>query len=263
MAVQTTTTLPPAYQLPYLQYGLGQARDIYDQGAQVIPFSPQTEQALLGTAQRAQSGSPLVGTAQNFVQQGLQTPITSQFGGATNPHLDAMFERARLNTQSGLASEFGRGGRNISASQGLRGQQLGDLATSIYGGAYENERNRMFQDIQAQRGQQQALLGSVLPLANQDYVDLAQLRGVGADVEGLAREYQEAPQQALDRYLGRVGGIPAGATTTSPLYRNSGASALGGALIGSQIGSNVTSNPYGGLWGALIGGAAGYLGGGG
>lgn len=262
MATQTTTVMPPAYQLPHLQYGLGQARELYQDGAQVVPFAPQTEQALLGVQNRATQGSPLVGAAQNFVQQGLQTPITSQFGSATNPHLDAMYERARLSSQSGLASEFGRGGRNISASQGLRGQQLGDLATGIYGGAYENERNRMFQDIQAQRGQQQALLGSVLPLANQDYVDLAQLRGVGADIEGLAREYQEAPQQALDRYLSRVGGIPAGSTTTSPLYRNSGASALGGALLGSQIGSNASSNPYAGLWGALIGGAAGYLGGG-
>jgi hypothetical protein len=246
MPTQTTTTMPPAYQLPYLQYGLGQAREQYQNGAQVVPFAPQTEQALQGVQQRATQGSPLVQAGQNYTQQVLN-------GGflGSNPHLDATFEQARLSTQNGLASEFARSGRNVGAAQGLRGQQVNDLATRIYGGAYNQERQL-----------QQAALGSVLPLANQDYVDLAQLRGVGADVEGLAREYQEAPQQALDRYLGRVGGIPAGSTTTSPLYRNSGASALGGALLGSQIGSN-TGNPYGGLWGALIGGAAGYLGGGG
>lgn len=262
MATQTTTTMPPAYQLPYLQYGLGQAKDLYTQGSQVVPFSPYSEQALQGTASRAQTGSPLVGTAQNFVQQGLQNPISSQFGSATNPQLDAMFERARLATQGGLASEFARSGRNVGASEGLRAQQVGDLATQFYGGAYENERNRMFQDLAQQRQLQQGMLGSVLPLANQDYVDLAQLRGAGADVEGLAREYQEAPQQSLDRYLGRVGGIPAGSTTTSPLYRNSGASALGGALIGSQLGSSLSSNPYAGLWGAAGGALLGYLGGG-
>jgi hypothetical protein len=260
MATQTTTVQPPAFQLPYLQYGLGQAKQLYGQGAGVVPFSQQSEQAIQGVTNRATGGSPLVGAAQGFVQQGLQNPITSMFGSATNPQLDATFERARLASQGGLASEFARSGRNVSAAQGLRGQQLGDLATQIYGGAYESERNRMFQDMQGQRSLQQGLLGSVLPLANQDYVDLAQLRGAGSDIEGMAREYQEAPQTSLDRYLGRVSGN-FGSTTTTPLYRNSGTAALGGALLGSQVGSSVSSNPYAGLWGALAGGALGYLGG--
>lgn len=245
MATQTTTVMPPSYQLPYLQYGLGQARGLYDQGANVVPFSPQSEQALQGVQQRATQGSPLVGAAQQYAQKSLQ-------GGflGSNPYLDQTFEQARLATQGGLASEFARSGRNVDASEGLRSQQLNDLATRIYGGAYGQERQL-----------QQGVLGQATGLANQDYVDLAQLRGVGADVEGLAREYQEAPQQSLDRYLGRVGGIPAGSTTTSPLYRNSGASALGGALLGSQIGSSVSNNPYAGLFGAGLGAVAGYFGG--
>jgi hypothetical protein len=246
MATQTTTTLPPAYQLPYLQYGLGQAKSLYDQGSQVVPFSPYSERALQGTAQRAQAGSPLTDAAQQYAQKSLQ-------GGflGSNPYLDQTFEQARLATQNGLSSEFARSGRNVGASEGLRSQQMGDLATKIYGGAYGQERQL-----------QQGVLGQATGLANQDYVDLAQLRGVGSDVEGLAREYQQAPQQALDQYLGRVGGIPAGSTTTSPLYRNSAGSALGGALIGSQLGSSVSNNPYAGLFGGLIGGAAGYFGGG-
>lgn len=245
MATQTTTTLPPAYQLPYLQYGLNQSKGLYDQGSQVVPFSQQSEQALQGTQQRATQGSPLVDSAQQYAQKSLQ----GGFLGA-NPYLDQTFEQARLATQTGLSSEFARSGRNVDASQGLRGQQVNDLATKIYGGAYDAERNR-----------QQGVLGQATGLANQDYVDLAQLRGVGSDVEGLAREYQQAPQQALDQYLGRVGGIPAGSTTSSPLYRNSTGAALGGALLGSQLGSSVSSNPYAGLFGGLIGGAAGYFGG--
>jgi hypothetical protein len=247
MATQTTTTLPPAYQLPYLQYGLNQAKTLYGQGSQVVPFSQYSEQALQGTADRAQAGSPLVGAAQDYAQKSLS-------GGflGSNPYLDQTFEQARLATQGGLASEFARSGRNVGASEGLRSQQINDLATKIYGGNYANE-----------RALQQGVLGQATGLANQDYVDLAQLRGVGSDVEGLAREYQEAPQQNLDRYLGRVGGIPAGSTTTSPLYRNSTGAALGGALLGSQIGSSVSSNPYAGLFGAALGGAAGYFGGGG
>lgn len=245
MATQTTTTMPPAFQMPYLQYGLGQAQEQYAKGAQVVPFSQQSEQALQGVTNRATNGSPLVQSAQDYAQKSLN-------GGflGSNPYLDQTFNQAALGTQNQLASEFAGSGRNVDASQGLRSQQLNGLATGIYGGAYNNERNL-----------QQGVLGSVLPLANQDYVDLAQLRGAGTDVEGLAREYQQAPGQALDQYLGRVTGNY-GSTTQSPLYRNSGASILGGALLGSQIGQGVGgSNPYAGLIGGVAGGILGGYGG--
>src|SRR5688572_19799190 len=135
MATQTTSVSPPAFQLPYLQYGLGQAKSLYGQGAQVVPFSQQSEQAIQGVTDRATGGSPLVGAAQQYAQKSLQ-------GGflGSNPYLDQTFEQARLATQGGLASEFARSGRNVSASEGLRSQQMNDLATKIYGGAYGQER---------------------------------------------------------------------------------------------------------------------------
>jgi hypothetical protein len=244
MATQVTTTEPPSFQLPYLQYGLGQAKSIYDQGSNVVPFSPYSEQALQGVANRATNGSPLVSSANDYVQKSLS-------GGflGSNPYLDQTFNQAAMATQGQLASQFAGAGRNVDASMGLRSQQLNNLATQIYGGAYNNERQL-----------QQGVLGSVLPLANQDYVDLAQLRGAGSDIEGLAREYQQAPGQALDQYLGRVSGNM-GATSSQPLYRNSGASALGGALLGSQLGSSLSSNPYAGIIGAIGGGILGGYGG--
>lgn len=233
--------MPPAFQLPYLQYGLGQAKGLYDQGNQVVPFSQQSEQALQGTAQRATQGSPLTDAAQAYATKSLN----GGFLGA-NPYLDQTFNQAAMATQGQLSSQFAGGGRNVGASEGLRSQQLNGLATDIYGGAYNNERNL-----------QQGVLGQANSLANQDYVDLAQLRGVGSDVEGLAREYQQAPGQALDQYLGRVSGNM-GQTTQSPLYRNSGASILGGALLGSSLGSSLGgNNPYGGLIGAIGGGILG------
>jgi hypothetical protein len=244
MATQTTTTTPPAYQLPYLQYGLNQAKQLYNQGTPVIPFAPQSEQALSGIEQRATQGSPLVGAAQDYATKSLQ-------GGflGSNPYLDQTFNQAALATQGQLASQFAGAGRDVDASMGLRSQQLNDLATKLYGGNYANE-----------RALQQGVLGSALPLANQDYVDLAQLRGVGSDVEGLAREYSQAPGQALDQYLGRVSGNM-GQTTSQPLYRNSAGSILGGALLGSQLGSSISSNPYAGVIGAVGGGLLGAYGG--
>lgn len=246
MASQTVTTSPPAWQLPYLQYGLGQAQDIYQNGGTpVVPFSPYSEQAIQGTADRATAGSPTVGAANDYIMKSLQ-------GGflGSNPYLDQTFNQAALQTQNQLASQFAGSGRNVDASMGLRSQQLNDLATQIYGGAYGQERQL-----------QQQSVGQAVPLANQDYVDLAQLRGAGQSVEGLAQEYAAQPANALNQYLGQVGAIPAGSTTTSPLYRNTGAAIAGGALAGSQIGSSLSNSPWAGWLGAIGGGLLGAYGG--
>lgn len=231
---QTTTTQPPAYQLPHLQYGAGQAQQLYNRGQQVVPFSPQTEAAISGTTQRALAGSPVTQSAQNYATNTLQ-------GGflGSNPHLDAMFNKAALATQSQLASQFGAAGRGAAGSEGLRSQQLNDLATSIYGGDYQQERNRM-----------QGLVGQAGALANQDYIDLAQLGGAGAQVEGLAQQYADAPGAALDQYLGRVSGNM-GSTQTTKIPRNPLGGALGGALAGSYLG------PWGAIGGGLLGGIFG------
>lgn len=246
MATQTTTNNPSPYIMPYLQYGLDQSKSLYDQGGTpVVPFSPYSEQAITGTANRATAGSPVVGAANDYVLKSLQ-------GGflGSNPYLDQTFNRAALQTQNQLASQFAGAGRNVDASMGLRSQQLGDLATQIYGGAYNTDRQL-----------QQQALGSAIPLANQDYVDLAQLRGAGQDVEGLAQEYAGQPASALNQYLGQIGAIPAGSQTTAPLYRNTGAGIVGGALVGSQIGSSLSSSPWAGWLGAGGGGLLGGYGG--
>jgi hypothetical protein len=207
MATQTVTSGPPAWQLPYLQNGLQQSQALYQNGGTpVVPFSPYSEQAIQGTATRAQQGSSTVNAANDYVTKSLQ-------GGflGSNPYLDQTFNRAAMATQGQLSSQFAGAGRNIDASQGNRSQQLNDLATQIYGGAYNTDRQL-----------QQQSVGSAIPLANQDYVDLQALRGAGQDVEGLAQEYAAQPANALNQYLGQIGAIPAGTTTQQPLYRNTG-----------------------------------------
>jgi hypothetical protein len=236
----TTTAGPPKWQLPYLQQGLAGAQQLYQGGGPgVVPFSSETEQALAGTTARATAGNPGMTAAQNVNTQ----TINGGFMGA-NPHLDATFNRAALQTQNQLASQFAGSGRNIEASEGLRSQQLNDLATGIYGGAYDSERNRMQQSIGMAQG-----------LANQDYVDLGQLASVGAQREGLAQDQANAPGFNLDQYLGRISGNM-GTSTTQPANRNRAAGAIGGAMMGSQMGSQ-----YGG-WGQAVGGLLGAYGGG-
>lgn len=236
---------PPKYQLPYLTSGLGRAEELYQQGQSVVPLSGETEASLQGAAARAQGGSPLTSSA-----QGLATnTLNGGFLGA-NPYLDQTFQRAALQTQNQLASEFAGAGRNVQASEGLRSQQLNDLATGIYGGAYDSERNR-----------QQQTLGVANSLANQDYVDLGQLGQVGAAREGYAQEQADAPGLNLDRFLGRVSGNM-GQTSYTGQSRNRAAGAIGGAqlgynagnMLGSYMGGN--SNAYGGI-GALLGALGG------
>lgn len=288
----TTTTEPPALIRPYMQYGAEQSRALYETGGPsyypgntVVPFAPQTERALGLTEQRALSGSPVTNAAQGYLTGQLNSPVTSQFGGATpfdsssNPYLDSMFNKAAQSTRTALDTQFAGAGRNLEAQMPARADQLNDLATSIYGGAYENdanrrlsawdsERSRMASDLQAQRANRMGLLGFAPQLANQDYVDLQALQGVGGQVEDLtgrlmedqAARYdfaQNRPQTNLDAYLARITGAYPGqtATQTTPTYRNRTAGAAGGALAGAQMGSSF--GPYGALIGAIGGGLLG------
>lgn len=235
---------PPRYQLPYLERGLSESGAIYDRergGQNVVPLAQETSESLDLAAARARGGSPVVGAAQDLATRTLQ-------GGfmGSNPYLDQAFGRAALQTQNQLASEFARSGRNIDASEGLRSQQLNDLATGIYGGAYDAERNRM-----------QDMVGAATGLANQDYVDLGQLGQVGAAREGFAQEQMDAPGMALDRFIGRVSGNM-GQTSYVNNSRNRAAGAIGGGMLGSMVGNSVSPGMLGRVGGGLLGA---YLGG--
>lgn len=262
----TTSSEPPAFIQPYLQGAAGASTDLYNQGAKsyypgstVVPFSSQTQQSLDLTQQRALNGSPVTQAAQGYstdVLGGKYLP-----GGANaNPYLDATFNQAAQATRGQLDTQFAGAGRNLGASQAARGDQLNQLATSIYGGAYGQERQN-----------QQAMVPFSTQLANQDYTDLAQLGNVGGQVENLGQQYQQdavnrfnfgqdAGGTALDDYIRRIqGGYPGGTqTSTQPMYQNRTSGALGGALAGSQIGSNYGGS--GGTWGSIIGGLLGAYG---
>jgi len=70
----------------------------------------------------------------------------------------------------------------------------------------------------------------------------------------LGLERLNVSQSALSLQPANLGG-----TQTSPIYRNTGASALGGALSGGMLG-NLIGGPTGALYGALGGGTLGLLG---
>jgi len=229
---------PPSYQLPYLERGLQQAQNRYNEGAQVAPFNEAQKNAQHMVNYRAILGDNTIDSAQNYVQNSLNGGFLFQ-----NPYIDATFNKAALASQNQLASEFGRSGRNVEASQGLRAQQLNDLATQIYGGNYANERQLM-----------QGTLGYAQPLGNQAYTDAAQLNQMGQQQQAQQQTEMDSKNIALDRYLSQVRGTDYGSTTTTP-GGSKVAGAAGGALSGAALGSLF------GPWGALIGGGLGGIGG--
>ena len=242
---QTSTTTAPGFQLPYQNDFLQQAYAQYqNQNPQnlVAPFAPQQETALQGITDLGTKGTQTAQNANNYVN-GILTN-----GPTQNPYLDATFNRAAQQTQSQLASQFAGAGRNVDQSAGLRGQQLNDLATQIYGGAYNT-------GVQ----QQEAAAAEAPALDQLQYQDINNLYNAGGQVQNLANQYIQAPQTALNQYGARVTGN-LGATTSTPLYQNNAANGIGGALVGSAVGGMINSQ-YGGGVGGLLGGLIGAFGG--
>jgi len=80
----TQQTAAPEYAQPFLKYGLSEAQRLYESPtpqyypeSTVVGFSPETEMALSSARQRAISGSPLIGQAQQAYQ-------TAAMGGMQN-----------------------------------------------------------------------------------------------------------------------------------------------------------------------------------
>lgn len=194
---QTSSTAPPAYAQPAIQAGIGAIQADYNAGAS--------------------APNPLVAQAQDYFGQVLGGDFLNP---ATNPNLQATFDTAAQATQNRLSSEFAGAGRNVGASFPARSQELQTLASSIYGGAYNNERN-----IQSQS------LGLLPMVAGLDDLN-------------------------LDQYIQRLGQVTplAGQNSTSTgvtqTPSNPFAGALGGAAAGAAFGP----------WGAGIGAGIGLLG---
>jgi len=254
----TNTQNPPEYVIPYLQGAASESSKLYQQGPNtyyqgqtVTPHSAETNQAIDMIKNRATNGSPVNSAATGYTADVLGGKYLN-----SNPYIDQTFNKAAEATRSQLDSQFAGAGRNIGASQAARADQLNNLATNIYGGNYSNE-----------RALQNATLGQANSIANQDYVDAAQLGQVGATQEDLTsrtiadqvarHDYQQqAPGIALDQFIARLNNQPGGTSSTStPTFRNPVASGLGGASIGYGIGSQYG---YGGT-GAAVGGLLGYF----
>lgn len=242
---QTVQSQAPAFQLPYEQYGLGQALAQY-QGVNspqqlVAGFSPLQNEALTNIQGYANS-NPLA-PAQNYVN-GVLTG-----GPTTNPYLGAMFNQGANAVQNRLESEFAGAGRNIIGSAPVQTDALNNLATQLYGGAFNT-------GVQ----QQENAAASAPNLANTNMGLQQGLFGAGQQIQNLGQSYIQAPQTFLNQYLSQVtGNLGQTQATSQPVtpFQQIGQAYMGSGL-GNQIGSAL-GNYLGGSSGSNVGGLIGSL----
>jgi len=236
----TQTTSAPAYAQPFLEYGLSEAKNIYQNkpsyypGQTTIGFSPESEMALAGTRQMALDGSPLIPAVQDVVMQNLM---------GTNPLMSAAFQPAVQQVQA-QAAKAGRYGS---------GYQQGALGAALAPMAYQ--------------AQQDAI--AMAPAVREfGFADLNTLAGVGgareaqsqaelqADIDRYNFE-QNQDQLALANYMATVQGGTVGGQSVTPQFRNQAGNILSGALGGAKLGTMAGFDP---MTGALLGAVGGGLG---
>jgi len=219
----TQTSGPPEYAKPFLEFGLSEAKQLYqDQptyypGQTTVGFAPESEMALQGIRQAAVTGSPFIGATQNVVMQNLM---------GTNPLMAAAFRPVVEQVQA-EASKAGRYGSGYQ--QAALGQALAPMA------------------YQAQQAAiQQAPQARAFGMA-----DLETLAGVGAAREAQSQAELQAdidrfnfeqaqPLSSLANYMATVQGGTVGSEKVTPYFRNptgdflSGLSGLAG--LGKSFG---------------------------
>lgn len=227
----TTQGIDPMLK-PYVQFGLNEARSLYESatpryypGQTFVSPSAATQAGLQAQQTRALQGNPLLPAAQQQQQAVIQgqflqnNPFFNQaLAGAAQGAQQNYFDAIRQAQSS--ASQAGRYGSGASADiQNRAAQTMANTLANKYGElAYQNYAN--------ERAAQNAAALAAPQLAAADYADIAQLRNVGQTME----DYQEAalqadidrfnfaqnlPQNKLNQFLSQVYGAPMGTTSTT------------------------------------------------
>lgn len=268
MAIQETTTEPPAYALPYLETGMERVEDVYQRPRQFYPektyvdFSPTTLEAIERGEARASAGSPLVSGAQNLVNTVmgggflnpaagmLQSTAAGEYLDASNPYLAAALQPAidRVQGQYSGAGRLGSGA-NITA--------LTSALAPTYARNYATERANQLaaqrtlgtlaqQDLQNRFRAAQAAPG----FARGDYDDIGQLAKFGQARESQTMKeladrmkrfdfLQGEEERRLANYLAGVKGGTVGGVTTQPIYGDKMSSAIGNIGAIANIGKTI------------------------
>jgi hypothetical protein len=268
----TVQEMDPAV-MPYVTYGLDEARRLYEAqgpgyypGQTYISPSGSTQAALQAAQTRAMQGNPLIPAAQ---QQTLANIQGAYLGG--NPFFQGAFQPAARAAQqsfydamSGIGSRASAAGRYGSGSmQELENRAMGQLSQSLADTAGQ----LAYQNYADERARQMAAMGAAPEMAAADYGDIQRLMTVGQAQESYQQAAlqdainrfnyeQNLPSAKLQQFLSAAYGSPMGGITTSvvPQYSNQFANVLGGGVAGYALSGG---NPYATAGGAAAGGLLG------
>jgi hypothetical protein len=213
---QTTQNAVDARFDPLINYATQAASGI--QSAGYTPYTGDrfeglnaTQNAGIGMIQnRALGGDPTMTQANQTLQDTLR-------GGNTNPYLDSMVDKAQKSTMANLAglnARSGSFGNSGVMETGVR--QMGDIASQMYGNAYNTDRANQMQ-----------ALGMAPQYGQQAYTDAAQLMKAGQTQQDQSQqakdfayqqfqEKQNLPYKQMAAYTGLLGaGGSTGTTTTT------------------------------------------------
>lgn len=234
-AVSTNNTEPPAFQKPYLEDVMSQAKTQYNSagptyfpGSTVAGFSPEQQQAQTLGTQRATQGNAGMGIAQGYNNDVLQGKYLN------DPNEDAMFANIQQRVMPSVNSQFMGSGRSGS---GLHADTLGRGMTEAWA-PYATQMR------QYGLGQMDAASNRAASFAANDYADINALGAIGQQKQDLAQNeiqdalnrhnfYQDRDANKLQQYAGLVGGSYGGNTTSSTPYQSPSIwSQIGGAALG-------------------------------
>jgi hypothetical protein len=237
-STSTTSSGPPAYLQPYLQYGAQQAQQIYKSsqpsyfpGATIAAQSPATRAALSGATARAINGSPLNSASSGY----LTDVLNGRYLAPGNPYQDALNRSISDSVLPTVESQFSAAGRYGSPSMGasLTTALADAIAPSMYG------------NYQQERQNQNTAAGMAPNQAQQDYVDLGQLNAAGQQQDAYGQNLVDA-NVARWNYDQNLQGNKLAQMMAL----------LNGGNYGTQ-GTSTTTAPGGGL-GGFLGGLLGF-----
>lgn len=220
---KTTTEISPDFK-PYIQYALGQAKDIYGatpQAPETLAVGPSaaTQQALGMAEQRAMAGSPLLQAAQQEQLATIQGRGVNPFLGGALDQANRLAGEAYTRNIQNLQSQAASAGRYGSGAMGQ--QQMG--AQDVFARALAEQGGQLaYQSAEAERARQMNASQNAPQMSAADYADIQRLLQVGQGREGYQQQAiqgklaaQEIPMQRLQQAANVFYGAPLETTTTS------------------------------------------------
>lgn len=253
----------PSWLMPYMTGELSSGQALaqspgpqYYPGQQVAPINSMQEQGLdsLTSAATGPNATQGAQSANQFETSGALLDPTS------NPYLQNTFNLANQQVQNGLSSEFAGAGRNIIGSLPIQADESNNLATQLYGGAYQQGLNTMTQaSALAPSIDQGMYLPSQELLQGGSGLQSQTQNDINADMNQWNFNQTE-PYNQLSWYsslLGQGASPFSSSSSTSSMPNNSTMTGLGGAASGAALGSSL--GPWGTAAGAAIGGLMGLF----